>query len=560
GNALAFPYVEVFDQAAGDSFFSGLVLDASTGRPLEGAVVTVTATGGAASADPRPTSTTAADGRALLTVPAGTHDVTFARDGFVPVFRIVTTQSGEGTQVFDPRLQPASDASTVPTSGGVVSDTANSLARIDVPPGGLATAAEVSITALDQQSLPALLPYGWSPRGGVWLSMGETLASPATVSAPATSPDGAVLDVVELDLGTLQWTVVAQPAASSGTVSFAVPAGVDVGAWVVVERDAGPWAPAPGVIGQPLGSSTAPVGDEVSAATIQFSPSTILPTQRARADVSYTLDADTPSGLPLTLWIEERLTLIDGTERVAAPYPADLILYRDGLGDPSSEFWLTASDAARSEPVDVGSEVVTVRPYGDETVRGDVLGPDGGTVTNLDGDRVELPAGALAGPTAVVVERLTAADLPLGAPRGASVAGVVNVELGAEDLAAAADLTFAQDPAPAAGSEGLLLHVSQIDGEWRYRVVAELEPDVDGWSTKAIDPLDLAWPGLRTTGTYALVELTEPHGMLRGVAQDNTGAPTGGVHVESAAVDWLQISNADGSYALPLPHTAGTHD
>ncbi|MEO1086402.1 MAG: Ig-like domain-containing protein, partial [Acidobacteriota bacterium] len=118
GNALAFPYVEVFDQAAGDSFFSGLVLDASTGRPLEGAVVTVTATGGVASADPPPTSTTSVDGRALLTVPAGTHDVTFARDGFVPVFRIVTTQSGEGTQVFDPRLQPASDASTVPTSGG----------------------------------------------------------------------------------------------------------------------------------------------------------------------------------------------------------------------------------------------------------------------------------------------------------------------------------------------------------------------------------------------------------------------------------------------------------
>ncbi|MEO1085594.1 MAG: Ig-like domain-containing protein, partial [Acidobacteriota bacterium] len=138
--------------------------------------------------------------------------------------------------------------------------------------------------------------------------------------------------------------------------------------------------------------------------------------------------------------------------------------------------------------------------------------------------------------------------------------GVVNVELGPEELAAAADFVFALDPAPVAGSEGLLLHVVQINGEWRYRVVAELEPDIDGWATRAIDPLDAAWPGLRSTGTYALVELTELHGVLRGVVQDNSGAPAGGVHIESAAVDWLQISNADGSYALPLPHTAGTHD
>ncbi|MDA8016720.1 MAG: Ig-like domain-containing protein [Thermoanaerobaculia bacterium] len=562
GNALLFPYVEVFGQAAGDSFFSGTVLDASTGRPLEGAWVRVTATGGQVLAEPVPQQTTAADGRVLLTLPAGTHDVTFAREGYAPVFRTLTTQAGEGTQVFDPRLQPASTATTVGATGGEVEDaTRTDGARLEIPAGVLAGPTSLAITTLDEQALPALLPYGWSPRGGAWLDSAGELLAPAVLRLPVTSPDGTVLDVVQLDLATLQWTVVAQPAASEGMVSLGIPAqDAGVSAWVVVEADRGVTAPPAAVFDQVLGSAPAPAAGVVDSASITFDPSTVLATQRSRARVEYTLDADAPSGVPLTLWIEERLTLLGGAEHVSAPYPADLILYRDPAEEPASHFWLEPSEAARQEPVDVGSEVVTVRAYGDETVRGDVLGPDGGSVSNLEGDRVELPAGALTEPAAVILQRRAVSDLPLPAPRGGTLDGVIDLDLGPATLNVPASLVFALDPAPGAGTEGLLLEVLQLEGSWRYRAVAALEPSTEGWSTGVIDPADLPWPGLRESGLYAIVRLTAPHGYLRGEVVDSGGAPAEGIVVDSPDVDWLAITAVTGSYVLPLPQDGASHE
>ncbi|MEM6793799.1 MAG: Ig-like domain-containing protein, partial [Acidobacteriota bacterium] len=558
GNALAFSYAQVFGQAAGDSFFSGTVLDAATGRPLAGAVAQVTATGGAPLADPIPQQTTGEDGRVLITLPAGTHDVIFARDGYVPVLRAITTQTGEGTQFFDPRLQPAAQAASVPAGGGTAGDEEGG-ASLEIPSGGLGSATAVAVTALDEQSLPALLPYGWSPRGGAFVDIAGDLLQPAILRFPVTAPNGTVLPVARLDLQTLQWAVVHEAAASGGEVVLGVssmPAGV--GAWVAVEADTGATAPPAASIGQVLGSSPAPSGGEVASASIAFNPTTVLPTQRSRARVTYGLNADAPSGVPLTLWIEERLTLLGGGERVSAPFPADLILYRDSAGQPESSFWLEPSEAARQQPVDVGSEVVTVRPYGDETVRGDVLGPEGGSVQNAEGDRVDLPAGALAQPAAVVVERLGVADLPLAAPRGAAVEGVVKIDLGPNALLAPADFTLALDPAPS--GEGLLLEVVQISGAWSYRPVAALEPDPAGWRTRAIDPADLPWPGLRESGLYAAVRLTVDHAYVRGQVVDSSAQPASGVVIESPSVDWLQLSGIDGRYVLPLPEDGANHD
>ncbi|MDA8017398.1 MAG: Ig-like domain-containing protein, partial [Thermoanaerobaculia bacterium] len=572
GNALAYPYRKVFGGALGESFLSGTVLDAATGRPLVGAVAQVTATDGVSLPDPVPQQTVGAEGRFQIGLTAGTHDLMVARPGYVPVFRTVTTRVGEGTNVFDPRLQPASPTESIAPSGGTLNSSPaaafadEGVASLALPSGALASAASASLTVVGEQALPALLPYGWSPRGAVWLDLDQDLLQPAILEIPVESPAGSVLPVVRLELATLQWQVLdLATVESSGGQHFASVSIDDWGGYVVVEADSaadvGAQAPTPAVVGQNLGSSAAPVAGAVTAASISFDPEVVLPNQRSQADVTYTLASAAPdavvSGVPLTLWIREELELLDGTVRRQAPYPADLVLYRSPSGDARSRFWLEPSETAQRLTLRAGEESVTVHPYGEETVRGDVLGPAGGSLSNVDGDRVDIPSGALAEPTAVALIRRSEQDAPLAAPSGApstTVLGALELDMGGRELLTAAELTLVPTSPPAAGASGLLLHATTLDGDPIWRVVAQLEPEGGVWTTAAIAPADLAWPGVRQGGFYLFVELNEPVSYLRGVITDIDGIePLVGAVIASPSVPWIQLSDAQGRYVLPLP-------
>ncbi|RMH21420.1 MAG: hypothetical protein D6696_05820, partial [Acidobacteria bacterium] len=548
GNALAFPWSGLLGSELGESFLSGTVIDDATGRPLAGARVVITATDGVARALPLPELTTGDDGRFLMAVGAGTHELTIARPGYSPVFRIVTTQAGLGADVFDPRLMPVSAADVLGAAGGTVESDG---LRLLLPAGALAAATELSVTAVGEQALPALLPYGWSPRGAAWIDAGDApLAVPATLELPVDAPDGTVLVLASLDLATLQWRAAGEQAAAGGKVLVELSA---TGAYAALEADAGELAPPPPVAGEVLGSSPRPAGDEVLAAEVTFEPPVVLPMQTAVATVTYVMNAPAASGLPLTLSIQEELTLRDGTVRRSAPYRADLVLYRDPAGQPRSRFRLQPSTGSRFLPVASGQVRVTVLTFGDESVRGNVLGPAGGTVTSLEGDRAEVPAGALTSPTAVLLNRRAAADLPLGAPRGAAIDGVLELDLGGRILDRPATLALTLPAPPAAGDAGLLLQVIDVSGRSRYRAVAELQATANGWQSAAIDPADLPWPGVTSGGLFAFVRLSVPHAFLRGTALDAAGAPLAGGLVEADAVDWVQLTAADGRYVLPLP-------
>ncbi|MCP4664092.1 MAG: hypothetical protein GY856_52580, partial [bacterium] len=165
GNALAYPYAELLGAETGN-FFSGTVIDDSTGRPLAGARLVVTAIDGVVP-DPLPEQTSSAGGRFQIAVVAGSHDVTIARAGYTPVFRNVTVSAVQRTEVFDPRLTPASAPETVPAAGGTAGGGDGPALTLD--PGALTEATTVTLTGVSEQGLPALLHYGWSPRGAVWL-------------------------------------------------------------------------------------------------------------------------------------------------------------------------------------------------------------------------------------------------------------------------------------------------------------------------------------------------------------------------------------------------------
>ncbi len=148
---------------------------------------------------------------------------------------------------------------------------------------------------------------------------------------------------------------------------------------MVVEADPPPFAVPAAVVGEPLGSLPTPPGDGIVGAALAFDPETVLPGQRSRATVDYTATDAAASGSTVTLSIAEELQLLDGTTRTEPPYRADLVVYRTEEG-ARSRFFLASSEAARLLPIELGEENVAVLPYGGEIVRGNVLGPQGGSV------------------------------------------------------------------------------------------------------------------------------------------------------------------------------------
>ncbi|HEV8631418.1 MAG TPA: Ig-like domain-containing protein, partial [Thermoanaerobaculia bacterium] len=482
-------------------------------------------------------------------VAAGTHLLLITRPGYTPAMRVVVTTAGRGADVFDPRLTPAGSFASVTNAGGEV-DGPHGL-RLAVPPGALAATTDISVTALEEQGLPALLPYGWSPQGAAWITLRSgSLAAPATLALPVEAPNGVELALVKLDLGTLLWRFLGPATVANGAVE--VPVASD-GSYAALLADEGASAPPAPVTGSPLGSAPAPPVTAVTAATIAFAPAVVLPAQRSVATVGYTASEGVASGMPLTIRVREELTLLDGTVRREAPYEADLVLYHSFEHAPRSRFGLVPSSAAQTTPVSMGAEDVTVSPYEGGTLQGNVLGAAGGVVGTAEGDRVEVPAGALAEPTAVTLSRQSTASLPQPVPSGTELIGVLALDFGGRELALPAGLAFELGTAPSSGASGLLLELVEVGGSDLYRAVAALTPTSTGWATAPIDPADLPWPGVRHGGRFALVRLLQPVGFFRGRVFGASGSPLSGTVVRGSAAQWVAIAAEDGRYVLPSP-------
>jgi RHS repeat-associated protein len=553
GNPLAYPWSQLLGGGAAASFLSGVVLDDATGRPLEGVRVQAFRTNGTPLAPPWPEQTSGPDGRFSLAMPAGTHQILFERAGYTTAWRTVTTEPDRGTDVFDPRLSPIGTHETVADGGALLAREAApggvAAITLDVPGGAYAAPTAVALVSFSEQGLPALLPYGWSPRAAVWWWGATPATAPSTLTIevePGVAPHRAL---VRFDLGALAWRVeqLLDPA-----TTLAVLESPGDGAWAVVDADPAPFVvPAPAV-GQLLPSLAPPPFDLVTAAAIVFTPETVLPDQTALAEVTYSGSDEAASGTPLALAIAEELELLDGTVRIEPPYPADLILYRAPDGTAGSAFRLKPSEAARLLPLDQGEEQVAVAHYAGETVRGNVLGPDGDTVTDEDGNRIEIPAGALLAPTPVALAAVdpVAAGAPL--PAWLEPVAALDVDLSGRTLAQSATLTFAVAPAPGSGERGLVLERFATPDGPRWRPVAAAEPVAEGWRSTLAAPA--GWPGIRGGGVFLVARAVAPFGYFSGRVFDVTGTPLDGAAVDAATSGTLrQRSGPAGAYLLPAP-------
>lgn len=556
GNLLAYPWVSVFGGDAAASFLVATVINDAAGRPLAGARARVlTSNGISPAAGAELESTSAGDGAVSVPVPVGSHLVAFERPDSVPAFRVVTTEAGQGADVVDPRLTPLSPAVAVGPAGGTVAPVSalSGLApELRFPAGALADPIAISLTGLSEQGVPRLLPFGWSPRAAVWIGPESAeLLLPATLTLPVDASPGSTVAWVHLDPVTRVWRVEGVTTLGVSELELSVAA---AGAWAVVEADPPPFAVPGAVVGEPLGSLPAPPGDTILGAALTFDPETVLAGQRSLATVTYTATESAASGSTVTLSIAEELQLLDGTARTEPAYRSDLVVYRSAEGS-RSRFSLAASEAARRLPIELGEENVTVHPYGGEVVRGNVLGPQGGSVLDPSGDRIDVPVGALVRPTPVQLEPAAVGALPLPVPQGFAFAGALRLDLSGEALLAPATLFLALAEPPPAGESGLLFGVESLaGGDYAWRPLATISPSGAGWQSDSIVPTDLAWPGVSRGGLYLFARALAPVGYARGTVLDVGGAALAEAVISSTdanPMEWVQFSGNDGRYAFP---------
>ncbi len=195
-------------------------------------------------------TTDPAFGVLTLTSSAGEHVWKFSRDGYLPVWRRATIRSNAVTVLPYAWLAPQSPvAFTVsPLTGGAAS---NQAVMVQFGPGSVSQNATVRLTGLDGQTLPALLPPGWSPLQAFWLELDSEPALPASASLTPWGTIGSTETGVlaRLEPATTTWQAL-QLVSGKGTnaLNVSLPGS---GAYALVVPDAEPATPPPAVVGGP---------------------------------------------------------------------------------------------------------------------------------------------------------------------------------------------------------------------------------------------------------------------------------------------------------------------
>ena len=529
GNKLTAPYTQTFSLAteqppAGDGtgFISGEVYDATTGRPLAGASVSIEVPATAFSRKAATqqlnnpttqqlnvTTTTDARGRYLVRLPEGAHTIRATMAGYTTVWRQIIVAAGAGVIPIDVRLTKVGDLETSTgaaltlTHGGETTITRK--VTLSVPGGVVASGKSVSLTAVGGQALTGLLPLGWSPISAAEIVSADPLTNAQlTFTVPASDVAAAAQNLTAVRYDELRdsWQVLVPVVnvASNGTASITINSG---GAYALVYPDkaAGltqPALPAAGAVLQGVALPATPA--PLTARTFHLDPQIVLPNGRTVATL--TIEglggANFPSGTAVQAYIDEELKLTDGSTLLDPPFATDLLIYRALNGETgTTDFHLAPSPRAAQVILEVGFDHIRVVPYPGRLDRGTLIGSEGGRVPADDKIAIELPTGATPEPLRATAASLTQSDLDAaGSIAGFRVVGGFNITL-----------QRATEPAP-----------QDLDGDGKPDAVPPVELFKPARATFTVDTTKL--PSL--TSSLILVELLDqtPYGkMVRLAAQ-----------------------------------------
>ena len=490
---------------------------------------------------------------------AAAHLWRFEHPGHLPVWRRSTLAANTVRLIPNPRLTRQNpDVQLFTSAGGSAQDSASNIV-ITAAAGAFAGDSEARLTPIDGQTLPGLLPQGWSPLSGFWLKLSREPVGPlAGRLRPASSiapTDTAAL--VRWNETQAAWFTIG-PIAGAGTNAVVVQLSSS-GAYAVVVADTGLPAlvpPLPTVGQLLLGSvgsmpvapnltASGTVNPGTAAASLLSEDVTALATVQVMSS-----QAATPSGLILRCDVREDYKLQDGSRRFTPPYenffvgyqlPGDLISRTVHGTFPLRPVVLFGSDELAEARI-----TVDVLPSGQFT--GGVFDTNG-TTLEFEGIRLVGGSGTFIGPQAAMVRRLATTNFTDLLTKGLSIE-------------AAFDLTVA------ATAPGRRISLQLSNGPARHfvlarvlsnRQVAGLEPvermasDTNG-TVSGIEPgTGEHLPGLTKAGQYVLVNVGGPQAVVRGIVRGETGQFLAGAPVRATGQPWMTLSASNGAYQLVAP-------
>lgn len=520
------------------------------GQPLGDVGIEVVGAGGGA------TQWSEADsGIVTLTGQGGTLRWRFSKDGHLPVWREAALATGTVQLVPSPWLA-ARSATAWPISvlnGGTAEDGG---VRVVFPPGALPATTTATLTSLGPQTLPALLPAGWSPLAAFWLELGVEPREPAPVelglAARLAGGERAVL--ARLDPTTLRWVDTGEPVAVEGDRATARVAAA--GAYAVVVADRAPTTPPAPAPGQPLEPTPVPfpladgLGAEGSVTPPVAAASEDAASLVARAAVRVSHAGPLPSGLVLRTDVDERYRLRDGRTETTPGYETSFVAHqRPGDDDPltlHADLPLRPCLALGPEALDEARVTLAVVPV--TAFQGGFFGPNGGRV-GASGVLVTAPPGAVAAPQAVELRPLDPARFAGLATPGEALQAF---ELVAPELAAGTRLALGFGP-QAPDAHFVLARLVESGGRSGLEPRERFASDAYGVLRSAEPATGPSLPGVTGSGVYVLVRTDGPRALVQGVARDAQGAPVAGLAVTIDGEPWLTFSAPDGRWRLVAP-------
>ena len=579
--------------AAAAGVLTGEVYDDGSGLPVEGATVALLG------ADARgvPYARTAesdAHGRYNLEATEGTGIVRISKAGWSVVSRTITVKPGKGIAVVDARITQAAAAAAINAlSGGFVAGDRLTFLRawqrevsasedpslalpalpgpdvaLTIPPGALASNATVTLTPLSRQSLPGLLPPGWTPLAiidigphDVPLANGATMSSPNALNVKAGTP-----------VVFARWDETAHAWRAVGTTVLAADKGALAGivdrtgeyAWVAA--DVIPVAPPPPSAGDLLAGVDVALIPADASAVVNPQPKIIFYKPGVKSDVRGTVTttgAPLSSGTIVRTRIVESYQFVSSTEIHPDPMEQDLVLYQiPGGAQPVMAAGFPVSPSLTFEALSLDKGVITVELRAPQEAIHElsVVGADGGTIAGDNGQQLDVKAGSVPLTLPIEIRPIPADQLGAVVPDGFTLVDAASISF-VGTLTAPATWSI---PRPAAAGDGDLLVLARLEelaGQTRF-VLTGIGTLAAGRlaSDTALAGTAVTFEGVRRPGRYVFLRATNPLAFAAGSVTADGVTGFAGAMITSSTIGLASLSQSAGSYisAIALGPTTVT--
>ncbi|MFB3851825.1 MAG: Ig-like domain-containing protein, partial [Acidobacteriota bacterium] len=456
------PFAKSFNgaQGGGASYLLGEVFNDVTGLPLSSVQVEIVS-GGEGSA------VTTSYGSYSIPSPSGEVILKIGGGSFSEIYRKTEGRSASLTKVFDARLTPLSqDVKSVGNSGGELSFLAGEI-LLSIPENAFSSDTTLRITKLSGQSLPFLLPQGFSPLAcyRIDYSAAPTADITAKIKAKSSTP----IPSAYFDENEFEW-IGLNPAVSSGEYfNLTLPSSSFLRAtcFVLLKPDTAPSPPPEVSYGSVLKGVTPSLFSSPSA-TLSTEPSVIFPDQKAMATALITPSQAEPSGMPFEARFVETLDLREGGATVTkrySPYASDVVAYQEEQNPLSHTARFPVSPFPDIDIVTLleGKISVEVGAFKDEALGGGIVDATGGSVSDSSGSLVEIPPNAVDSPIPVRIIPLSLSSILVQIPQDYEFLSAVDISFGGNVLSSPATIKIPKNALSKAISPSDKIFVVSLD-------------------------------------------------------------------------------------------------